>query len=185
MKLGLRELVLLTVMAGLVGTTWWFGVKKVNERAELLRAETSAKQAQLLKLREATADVENLSSRIEDLQEAIDFFERKLPREEEVGRILDEVSQAAMRNHLEIRSFEPMIAQRGSHYSDRPIKLQLAGDFEGFYAYMLEIEALKRITRVTKMQLTKMQDQNGAMEAELVLNIFFEPSDLAPMASTH
>lgn len=185
MKLGIRELVLLTVMVGLLGATWWFGLKKGNERATALRIETAAKQAQLVELREATADVEDLSRRIEDLQKAIDFFEGKLPREKEVEKILRDVWEAAERNRLEIRSFEPMTPERGSHYGDQPIKLQLAGDFEGFYSYMLEIESLKRITRVTKMELTKMQEQNGSMEAELVLNIFFEPTKLTPMASAN
>ena len=65
---------------------------------------------------------------------------------------------------------------RGSHYNEQPVRIVLAGEFEGFYAYMLELEKLARITRVTDMSMKKMQDRNGAMEADMTISIFFEPS---------
>ncbi len=176
MKLGLREIVLLNLMLGLLGASWWFGFKQVNERKEQFHAEMMVKQKELTELREATADVEDLGRRVDDLQKAVDFFEGKLPREKEVDRILRDVWTAAEKNRLEIRRFETLPVRRDSHYSEQPIKLELAGDFEGFYAYLLELEGLKRITRVTQMDLSKIQERNGAMQADMVLTIFFEPS---------
>ena len=182
MKFGLREIVIVNLILGLMAVAW-FGIRKAEHRKQALREEMTVKQQELTELDEATADVEDLSRRIDELQQAIDFFEGKLPREKEVDKILRDVWEAAEKNRLEIRRFETLRTVRGSHYSDQPIKLELAGDFEGFYQYMLELEQLKRITRVTQMDLTKMQDRNGAMEAELVLSIFFEPSAIQPMAT--
>lgn len=176
MKLGAREIVLLNLMVGLLGASWWFGFKQVDERKEQFHREMAAKQRELAELREATADVEDLGRRVDELQQAIDFFEGKLPREKEVDKILRDVWKAAEKNRLEIKEFQTMKVRRDSHYSEQPIKLQLAGDFDGFYAYLLELESLKRITRVTGMNLSKMEERNGAMEAEMVLSIFFEPT---------
>ena len=126
----------------------------------------------------------NLQKQIEDLQKAIDFFEGKLPREKEVYNLLREVSKAAEGANLEIRQFEPMMTVRGSHYNEQPVRIVLAGEFEGFYAYMLELEKLARITRVTDMKLKKMQERNGAMEAEMTLSIFFEPTLIGGSVAT-
>ena len=176
MKLGAREIVVLNLMLALLGASWWFGFKQVDERKQQFREEMALKQRELGELKEATADVEDLGRRVDELQQAIDFFEGKLPREKEVDKILRDVWRAAERNRLEIGKFETLKVRRDSHYSEQPIKLELAGDFEGFYAYLLELESLKRITRVTGMTLTKLEQRNGAMEAEMVLSIFFEPS---------
>lgn len=176
MKFGLREIIFVNLMLALLAASWWFGFKKVAERKDQLRAEMTVKQAELVDLEEATADVADLQKQIEDLQKAIDFFEGKLPREKEVNDLLREVSKAAEGSQLEIRQFEPVLTVRGSHYSELPVRIVLAGDFEGFYSYMLELEKLARITRVTDMKMKKMQERNGAMEAEMTLCIFFEPT---------
>ena len=185
MKFGLREIIFLNLMLGLVAASWWFGFNKVTERKDQLRADMAVKQRELADLQEATADVADLERQIEDLQRAIDFFEGKLPREKEVNDLLREVSRAAESSQLEIRKFEPVKTIRGSHYSELPVRIQLAGEFEGFYAYILALEKLARITRVTDMTLKKMQDRNGSMEAEMTISIFFEPSLIggAPMAT--
>ena len=179
MKFGLREIVFLSLMLALLGGSWWFGFRKVEARREVLLAETAQKQRELTELRQATADVDDLGRRIDDLQAAIEFFESKLPREKEVEKVLRDVWSAAENHGLEIKRFETLPPTRSSHYSEQPIRLELGGDFEGFYAYLLELEALKRITRVTKMNLKKVQDRSGAMEAEMVLSIFFEPGAVA------
>ncbi len=184
MRFGVREIIFVNLMLALLGASWWFGFKKVEDRKLDLRAEMSVKQKELADLEEATADVADLQKQIEDLQQAIDFFEGKLPREKEVNDLLRDVSNAARQSQLEIRQFEPMTTARGSHYNELPVRIVLAGDFDGFYSYMLELEKLARITRVTDMKLKKMQDRNGAMEAEMTLSIFFEPSLIGASAST-
>jgi hypothetical protein len=53
--------------------------------------------------------------------------------------------------------------------------MSLAGDFNGFYVFLQQLENMPRITRVTHMNLTKMAERDGAMQAKLTLSIFFEP----------
>ena len=182
MKLGLRELILMTLMVGLLAASWWFGFKKVADRREQYDREVADRRRELAELREATADARDLDRRVEDLQRAAAFFEAKLPRQKDVQAILRDAWRAAGKNRLEIRRFEPLAVVPGGHCSEQPIKVSLAGDFEGFYAYLLELEGLRRITRVTRMDLSRMEDRNGAMEAEMVLSIFFEPTTPAAVA---
>jgi hypothetical protein len=53
--------------------------------------------------------------------------------------------------------------------------MNLAGDFKGFYAFLLQLEKLPRITRVSQMKLEKIDDREGEMTAQMTLSIFFEP----------
>ncbi len=54
----------------------------------------------------------------------------------------------------------------------------ISGDFPGFYAFMLDLERLSRITRVPEMKLEKLRNgKDGQMEAAFTLSIFFEAQE--------
>lgn len=81
----------------------------------------------------------------------------------------------AEQNKLTTKTIRTMKSVRGAAYSEQPIEMNLNGDFAGFYEFMLQLERLPRLTRVQNMSLDKINGQEGAMEAKLLLSIFFEP----------
>src|SRR5690606_34331243 len=98
MKLGARELLFIRVMVGLLGASYWFVCKKANERRNALMADIRQKQDALADLSRRTAGIDDLNRKIDELQQAIDFFESKLPQEKEIDKILREVAQMAEAN---------------------------------------------------------------------------------------
>ena len=175
MKFGLREIIFVVVMLGLLGSTNYFVFSKANKKKQDLLADIHTKQAALSNFQQATAGIEDLNNKIDELQKAITFFESKLPQEKEVDKILKEVWQMAEANQLTTKTIKTMKSQRGPSYSEQPIMLSLSGDFNGFYAFLLQLEKLPRITRVSQMKLEKINDRDGEMTAQLTLSIFFEP----------
>ena len=126
-------------------------------------------------LKQATAGIDDLNRKIDELQQAINFFESKLPQEKEIDKILKEVSQMAEANSLQTKTIKTLKSERGANYSEQPIQMSLRGDFNGFYSFLLQLEKLPRITRVTQMNLQKINDRDGEMQAQMTLSIFFEP----------
>jgi type IV pilus assembly protein PilO len=61
-----------------------------------------------------------------------------------------------------------------ARYGEQPLKMKVQGDFNGYYGFLLDIERLARITRIPQMKLTKIKDEEGRLEAEFTLNIYFE-----------
>jgi type IV pilus assembly protein PilO len=175
MKFGVRELVLVSVMAALLLGSYFFVFAKSNQKRQQLRDEIASKRTALADLQQATAGVDDLGKKVEELQKAIDFFEKKLPQEREVENILREISPMAEANSLQIRTVKPQRTERGPNYSEEPIQITLSGDFNGFYAFLLQLEKLPRITRVPQMKLEKINERDGEMTAQMTLSIFFEP----------
>ena len=175
MKFGIREVIFVIVMLGLLGSTNYFVFSKANKKKAALLEDIHQKQAALGNLQQATAGIDDLNHKIDELQKAITFFESKLPQEKEIDKILKEVWQMAEANQLTTKTIKTMKAQRGPNYSEQPIQLSLSGDFNGFYAFLLQLEKLQRITRITDMNLTKISDRDGEMQAQMTLSIFFEP----------
>lgn len=188
MKFGFRELVFLIALLALLGGTYFFVFNKANTKRLALTNDIKTKQTALANLRLATAGIDDLGRKIDELQRAIAFFESKLPQEKEVDKILKEVWQIAEANALQTRTVKTLKSERGPNYREQPIQMTLSGDFNGFYSFLLQLEKLPRITRVSQMNLQKIDDRDGEMTAQMTLSIFFEPdsgSQATETASTH
>jgi type IV pilus assembly protein PilO len=184
MKFGMRELLFLCVLLGMIGWTYADFMKKETERKDL-EADTVQIRTELVQLKTATAGIEDLGRKIDDLQKAIDFFESKLPQEKEMDKILTEVTQMADANALTTRTVKTLKSERTANYSEQPIQMSISGDFNGFYSFLLQLEKLARITRVTQMQLQKIDEHDGQMQAQMTLSIFFEPDNGNTMAGAN
>lgn len=183
MRLGLRELIFVLAMLGLLGSSYFLVFLKSDTKRQSLQADIESKRKALTNLRQATAGIDDMNVKIDELQEAIAFFESKLPQEKEVDKILKEVWQLAEANSLACKTVKTMKAERAAGYSEQPIQMTLSGDFTGYYAFLLQLEKLPRITRVTNMNLTKIDEHDGEMTANMTLSIFFEPD--SPVVSAN
>jgi type IV pilus assembly protein PilO len=175
MRLGFRELLFLSAMVALLACAYFLVFTKANEKRQVLMADLATKQKALNDVRTSTAGIDDLGKKIVQLQKAIAFFEGKLPQEKEIDKILRETTTLAQSNALQIRTVKPTKIQRNSGYSEMPIDMTLVGDFNNFYQFLLDLEKLPRLTRISKMKLEKINDKDGQMEAQILLSIFFEP----------
>jgi len=174
MKLGLRELLFLALMLGTAAASF-FMLKRSLVKREAIQTQTDGWKKQLADLNRPNADNVDWNRKIAELKEAIRFLEGKLPQEKEIDKILKEVWQMAEANALQTRTVRTLHTERTASYSEQPIEMSLSGDFNGFYAFLQQLEKMPRITRVTSMSLTKMAERDGAMQAKVTLSIFFEP----------
>jgi type IV pilus assembly protein PilO len=182
MKFGVRELIFVGLMIGLLCASFFILDKKSKKRAAKL-ADVQAMQQSLTNLRVSMAGIDDQDRKISELQQAITFFESKLPQEKEVDKILKEVWQLAEANSLSTKTIKTLKSERQANYSEQPIELSLSGNFNGFYSFLLQLEKLPRITRVSEMDLTKINGRDGEMEAQLTLSIFFEPETPSALAT--
>lgn len=176
MRFGYREILFVLVLLGMPVAAFIFVFRPVNAEIEQVRRENSVKQAKLDRL-EVTRHIQNLGAEIEKLDQAIEMFEAKLPAEKEVEVILKEVWRLASENGLRPKSIRTEKAVNASLHNELPIRMEILGDFDGFYSFLLDLERLSRITRIPDMQLKKLTDTEGHMKATFTLSIFFEKQE--------
>jgi len=175
MKLGLRELIFVAVMLGLLGASYFVVFTKQNAKRAEKEERRDSKQKALDELDTATATVRDVDRKIAELQKAVNYFESRLPQAKEMDKVLKEIWQLADSNGLHTQTVKTPRSQRMNGYSEQTVELNLSGEFTGFYTFMLKLEQLPRLTRVTKMNLTKIVDKDGEMQATIVMSVFFEP----------
>ncbi|HEX8340176.1 MAG TPA: type 4a pilus biogenesis protein PilO [Tepidisphaeraceae bacterium] len=183
MKIGLREIIFFKLMLGLLAAAYFFGFARMDEKRRAYEDAIAEKQQKLAELARATRDIENMSVKIQSLEQAIDFFEDKLPQEQEVERILGSVTELVSKHGLYSKSFKPNPKPVVTpNYRERQIEITLSGDFFGFYGFVRELELLPRIIKITDLKLRKIDDHDGQTEALVKLSIFFDPPKVVAAA---
>jgi type IV pilus assembly protein PilO len=62
-------------------------------------------------------------------------------------------------------------------YMEQPLKMKINGNFNGFHDFLIKLEELPRITRISDMKITRSTEVNGNMSAEFTLSIYFQPEN--------
>jgi len=177
MRFGLRELLFLLLLLAMPVAAWWFVFNPRNVQIAEDITLIEKKEQKLRALTDATRNTPNLGEEIDRLSEAIDLFEQQLPNDREVEVIIKEVWQLATARKLTPLSIRTDKPSHSGQFSELPIQMKIAGDFDGFYQLLLDIEKLPRISRIPKLELEKAKSRDrdkGQMVAELTLSIFFE-----------
>ena len=178
MKIFLRIGICAIVILG-AGAAAWFvfpGFGKIIKHDQELASQIETRERALHELERSTTGIDDINNKIKDLQAAITFFESKLPAKKEVDGIVDQVWKIAQANSLQTRTIKNGKEEHTANYSEQQIEISLAGDFNGFYLFVQQLEKLPRLTRVSDMTLTKVSERDGEMAAKLTLVIYFEPS---------
>lgn len=175
MRFGLREFIFIVLLLAMPVAAYFLIFKTENEKIQEAKAEILVKQEDLRRLESVTGKIDDLGKEIDDLIEAIALFEEKLPDQRQVEVVLKQVWELAAKHGLTPKKISSEKPIPTAQYSELPLKMTIIGDFDGFYSFLLDLENLRRITRMPEMVLEKAKKgHEGQMEATVILSVFFE-----------
>ncbi len=175
---GLRKIVFFVLLVGLAYVAHTYMIKPANENLVKERAMVEQKLAKLGELERATATAENLNEQLEQMEDAINYFESKLPPTSEIHTVLENVTVIAQRRGLIPKTIRTLKRTENSGYIEQPLKMELHGDFNSYYSFLLDLEKLDRITKIRELSLKKKMKREGQIEATFVISIFFQDSNV-------
>jgi type IV pilus assembly protein PilO len=148
-------------------------IKPANEHLTQERAKMEIMRAKLNELEQATAAAKDLADQLKKIEEAIEAFESKLPPSSEIHTVLEDVTLIAQRHGLTPKSIRTQKNRDNRGYIEQPLAMELHGNFNSYYAFLLELEQLDRITKIRELKLEK-SEREGQTEATFVMSIFFQ-----------
>ena len=178
MRFGIREAIFLVLLLAMPIAAYMFVFRPRNIQIAEALEQINQKKIKLDRLAAATKNIDDLGVEIDKLSKTIELFEKRLPAQREVEVILRQVWEMAAKHRLvpkSVRTEKPVTA---AQYAELPIMMTIYGNFDGFYGFLLDLEKLKRITRIPKMKLEKIRNKDasdGQMRAVVTLSIYFDP----------
>jgi len=193
-RIGARELLFLGVLAAVPVASYLFVFSPRNTQIATARGEISAKETQLAALRSVTTRIVDIDQEIVRWEEALRRLDERLPGEEGVDGILGQITELARSHDLVVSSVKGEKAIPAAEYMELPLRSVVEGTFEGFHKFLVDLEALPRITRIHRMNLVRSDfdpskrkdgagEVHGPLKAEFTLSIYFDPGD-APRYET-
>jgi type IV pilus assembly protein PilO len=174
MTSGLRKVVFFVLLVGVACIAYQFMIKPANKRLAEDKAKLQVKSAKLTEFEQATAAAESLNKQLEQLHDAIEFFESKLPPTSEIDKVLRDVTVIGEKQGLKSKTIRTLKKKNNSGYVEQPLKMELVGNFRSFYSFLLELEKLPRIMKIRELKLEKQTQQEGQITTNFVVSIFFQ-----------
>jgi type IV pilus assembly protein PilO len=174
MTSGLRQAIFFLLLIGVAGLGYQLMIKPANRALTQAKQKVDGKRAKLTEYEQATAKAEDLNKQLEQLQEAVRFFESKLPPTSEVHKVLEQVTVIAQKQGLQPKTIRTLAQKNNSGYIEQPMDMKLVGSFTSFYSFLLELEKLPRIMKLRQLKLDKGKVGQGQVGAEFIVSIFFQ-----------
>jgi type IV pilus assembly protein PilO len=171
----IRQFVFFAVLLALPISSYFLVFKPQNREIEKARQEIGHKEALLGKLKEATAQTEDLQRANDQIKDAIAAIQARLPSTKEMDNVLRQVSNLAAKADLKVPQFKKSdkTAPAGLAF-EQPLDIEITGDFDGFYQFLLDLEQLPRITRIPDLSIVRSDKVDGEMKTKLVLSVYYE-----------
>ncbi len=174
MSSSIRKIVFFVLLVGLAVVGYHFMIKPANQHLAESKQRVEAKLAKLAEFEKATNAAKDLNKQLAQLRDAIDFFESKLPPTSEIHKVLEQITVIAQKQGLKPKTIRTLARKNNNGYIEQPLRMQLEGNFNAFYSFLLEMEKLPRIMKIRKLELKKIKEAEGDISADCVLSIFFQ-----------
>ncbi|MDP6634518.1 MAG: type 4a pilus biogenesis protein PilO [Phycisphaerae bacterium] len=185
MKPSPREIIFALVLLAIPMAAWHLEFAPRQRRQKELKQQIQAKQAKLDKLfekKQLSGAIGDLRDQIAEGKEAVAIFRSRLPDEKDIDQIVREVWRLAKSNDLSPTSLRTIPPRKNKQFTspdgphgEQPVLIQIEGDFNGLYSFMLDMESQSRIMRIRQMTLKAPENTHtGMVSATIEFSIFFE-----------
>jgi len=174
MTSGFRKVVFSALLFSVVIVGYQYMIKPANRHLADTKGRLETKLVQLSKFGKAATAAEDLTKQLEQLEEAIKFFESKLPPKSDIDKVLHDVTVIVQKQGLRSKTIRRLKEKDNSGYIEQPLKMELEGNFSSFYSFLLELEKLPRIMKIRELKLDKNKNVEGQIAADFIISIFFQ-----------
>ena len=174
MASSLRKIVFFVLLLGVAYVAYQYMIKPANKHLAHQKTRVQTTLIKLTEFEKATAAAKDLSKQLEQLQDAIEFFESKLPSTSEIDKVLRNVTVIGDKQGVKCKRILRMNKKDNSGYIEYPLRIELVGNFNSFYSFLLELEKLPRIMKIRELKLEKQSDLEGQIAANFIVSIFFQ-----------
>jgi len=178
MTSGSRKLIFFVLLIALTYVSYAYMIKPANQHLAEDKANLDQKKAKLVELGNAASLASDLNMQLDKVEEAIKIFESKLPPTSEISSVLENVTKISLNHGLTPKTIKALTTQNNHGYVEQPLKMELDGNFNSYYSFLLELEKLDRITKIRELTLKKLSKHEGQTQATFVVSIFFQNTNI-------
>jgi len=146
-----------------------------SRRLERLRTDTASLRTQLEADMQKVAVVPELIRQVQEMKALYKDFDRRLPKQKELGGFLREISTKLAEEKLTNQIIEPGNPVREELFHTLPIIMRFEGDYLSLASFLNGVGSMQRLMRVEKLNAC-LNERTHSLDLELQMNIYFTES---------
>lgn len=177
MKMSLDRRSILWIVGILVATAAFCGmiVRPQFGRLVSLNAMIDREHTEITSGRNSPQSIAQLQQEVEELSRLASRFDEQIPREADLGKLVQTLAAFAEAHQLRPDSIKPGAAVTYSDVTGLPIAIRVRGPFQAIFELIKSIEQSPRLTQMERCAV--IADNDGkAVTAELDFRVFFRAS---------
>lgn len=160
-------------MLAMVLGFYLFGYRPNTQRLTDLRQRIDAQRQELAANQQRTDDLPRLALEVARLKEALARYDKRMPRQQDVGQFLGEItqiSQGALLRHWDATHGSP---SRSELFGVLPFNVKFQAEFPNVVSFLRQVEDMTRLTRIRDIEVRSIDKKLGLVEVDMTMNIYF------------
>ncbi len=177
-QVGKDTWVVLAIVTVVLVTTTTLVYLPQSRQLKRIRTQIVTQERALKADSELASIVPALLQQIEAMSRRYSDFDRLLPKRQELGGFLREISNHLAEEQLSGQLIEPGSPTSQELFHTLPIIMRFKGSYLSVASFLRRLDGMERLTRVQKLQVTRGATSNSPdeLEVELQINIYFTES---------
>ncbi len=148
----IKFIVVLIVFGLILGGGYWFFVKDLYSQLDRVAQKEQELKQQYESKAYRVANLDVFKSQMAEMEETFAALVQQLPSETEVPGLLEDITNTALGNGLDLNAVKLQPEQRRDFYAELPINIQVSGTYHELASFVSSVAGLPRI--VTLHDLT-------------------------------
>lgn len=149
-----KYLILLGIVLISVGLFYWLVYTDKKAKIDALEQELQNLQVELQKAEAFAARYDEFKEELRLVDLKLKEALKKLPEEEEIPNLLDQINESALSAGLSFSLFQPQGEQAQEFYSEVPVQISVSGGYHNFATFADAISKMERIVTLRNMTLS-------------------------------
>ncbi|MCX7613330.1 MAG: type 4a pilus biogenesis protein PilO [Caldimicrobium sp.] len=130
-----------------------------QEKIKGLQEEIKKLELEIAKMEIFAKKEKELEEQLKQRKFFLEEIKQILPTEQEVPKLLKDVSMLAKKNGLEILNFTPRGEEKRDYYNIIPFDVQIKGTFVDTLKFFNEAERLARLVKLNSLEITPLEKE--------------------------
>jgi len=165
--LAARATLCLIVIAVIVTAAYFFFVKDLNMRLQVVVREEQALRSTFEEKAFQAAKLDQYRQQMQEMQKNFKDLVSQLPNKTQVPGLLEDIDDKGVASGLEIESIKLQPEKEGEFYVELPIEIIVAGSFHDFGVFVSDLAAMPRI--VTLHDLSIANAEEGKSKLKMII----------------
>jgi len=149
----IKIILIAIVSIGVLVGGYFLDLQSQNDLLDRSRSKEMTLKKEFEKKQAKAANLDSYKKQMLEMKESFGTMLRQLPSKTEVENLVDEITQTGLTSGVEFKLFKPEAERFIEFYAEKPISIEIVGDYHQFGEFISGVAALPRIVTMHNIDI--------------------------------